>query len=300
MRPEPRAGAHGALQRAVVGTAVAAGPAHGAAQRIGRAATVALYEELALYPKPGLVSFIDRGSHADMDATTFMRSLFALRRYFPQAAALGAQQAGFDALERLGIDAERRMLCATGGINTHRGAVFTLGLLCASAGAVLAQCGPCTPAALRAALRHGWGAALQARCARPRSSAGQRVTQQHGLRGASEEAALGLPVLFEVAVPALRRALARGLAVRAARLEALFHVIAVLDDTNLAHRGGLPGLRYAQRAAANFLAAGGAAQADASAQAEAIHREFVARRLSPGGAADVLAAACWVQRVCAD
>lgn len=70
---------------------------------------MALYEELALYPKPGLVSFIDRGSHADMDATTFMRSLFALRRYFPQAAALGAQQAGFDALERLGIDAERRI-----------------------------------------------------------------------------------------------------------------------------------------------------------------------------------------------
>ncbi|MGS0757041.1 triphosphoribosyl-dephospho-CoA synthase, partial [Roseateles sp. GG27B] len=54
-----------------------------AAALIGRAATVALYEELQLHPKPGLVSFVDEGSHTDMDATTFMRSLFALRRYFP-------------------------------------------------------------------------------------------------------------------------------------------------------------------------------------------------------------------------
>ena len=282
-----------------VAAEVAAVDPHGAGQRIGRAATVALYEELALYPKPGLVSFVDCGSHADMDGATFMRSLFALRRYFPQAAALGAQGAGFEALEQLGIDAERRMLLATGGINTHRGAVFTLGLLCASAGAVLAGGTPCTPSALRAALRHGWGEALRTRCERTRSSAGQRATRQYGLRGAGEEAALGLPVLFDVAVPVLREALSRGLDARAARLETLFHVIAVLDDTNLVHRGGLPGLRFAQRAAAAFLSAGGAARADAIVQAEAIHREFVARRLSPGGAADVLAAACWVQRVCA-
>ncbi|WP_082535890.1 triphosphoribosyl-dephospho-CoA synthase MdcB [Methylibium sp. Root1272] len=298
MPPEPRADRRDALPGAAPGAEVAACVPHGTAQRIGRAATVALYEELALYPKPGLVSFVDCGSHADMDGGTFLRSLFALRRYFPQAAALGAAGAGFDVLERLGIDAERRMLLATGGINTHRGAVFTLGLLCASAGAVLARGAPCTPAALRAALRRGWGEALLVRCERTRSSAGQRATRQYGLRGAGEEAALGLPVLFDVAVPALDDALARGLDARAARLETLFHVIAVLDDTNLVHRGGLPGLRFAQRAAAAFLSTGGAARADAIAQAEAIHRAFVAQRLSPGGAADVLAAACWVQRVC--
>eukprot|EP01136_Pigoraptor_vietnamica_P019319 Opistho-1_new@66774 len=174
MPPEPRADRRDAMPGAAPGAEVAACVPHCTAQRIGRAATVALYEELALYPKPGLVSFVDCGSHADMDGGTFLRSLFALRRYFPQAAALGAAGAGFDALERLGIDAERRMLLATGGINTHRGAVFTLGLLCASAGAVLARGAPCTPAALRAALRRGWGEALLARCERTRSSAGQR------------------------------------------------------------------------------------------------------------------------------
>ena len=83
--------------------------------------TLALHDELALAPKPGLVSFADSGSHDDMDAHTFMRSLFALRGYFVRIAELGTRHAPFEALERCGMDAESRMLAATGGVNTHRG-----------------------------------------------------------------------------------------------------------------------------------------------------------------------------------
>jgi triphosphoribosyl-dephospho-CoA synthase len=265
-----------------------------AAAVIGRAATVALYEELQLYPKPGLVSFVDEGSHTDMDATTFMRSLFALRRYFPQMAGLGAQSAEFAALEAAGIAAERQMLSATAGVNTHRGAVFSLGLLCAAAGRCAALGLGWQPANLRASLRQGWGQALTSRCLAHRPSKGQTAARLHGLRPAGEEAALGMPVLFEVAVPALQQALDSGLGPQLARLQTLFHIMAVLEDTNLAHRGGLAGLRFGQRAAAGFLAAGGAARSDAVCHAEAIHRDFVVRHLSPGGSADALAAACWV------
>jgi triphosphoribosyl-dephospho-CoA synthase len=118
------------------------------------------------------------------------------------------------------------------------------------------------------------------------------------LRSASEEAALAFPVLFETALPALKNALARGLAPRQARLDTLFHIIAVLDDSNLAHRGGLAGLRGAQRAAQGFLDRGGIARPEGLQEAQAIADDFVRQRLSPGGAADTLAAACWLQRVC--
>ena len=77
---------------------------------IGRAAIRALYAELALHPKPGLVSPLDSGSHDDMDMTTFMRSLFALRGYYRDIAAAGARGADFATLQALGIAAERRML----------------------------------------------------------------------------------------------------------------------------------------------------------------------------------------------
>jgi len=267
-------------------------------QRIGRAAIAALYDELALYPKPGLVSFVDSGSHADMDATIFMRSLFALRRYGEQAAACGAAAAPFAALEQLGIEAERRMLRATGGVNTHRGAIFTLGLLCAAAGRLQGRIATLTPEALRESLRAGWGDALVLRRGRQSASNGQRAARRHGLRSAAAEAAEGFPVLFEVAVPALAAATRAGLGTAAARLQTLFSIIAVLDDTNLAHRGGAVGLRHARRTAKAFLEAGGAGRLDAFAAAEAIHRDFVSQRLSPGGSADLLAAACWMQRIC--
>ncbi len=262
------------------------------AQQIGRAATLALYDELALAPKPGLVTLTDRGSHADMDAHTFMRSLLALRSYFVRIAELGAAGAPFEALERCGIAAEARMLAATGGINTHRGAIFMLGLLCAAAGALGRRA---TPAELRQTLLARWGEALSARAQRPSTLPGGMAARRLHLRSASAEAALGFPALFETAEPALRNARARGLATTPAHVDTLFSIMAVLDDSNLAHRGGLEGLRFAQAAARDFLAAGGAAQGIEAAAA--IGSEFVRRRLSPGGSADTLAAACWLSRV---
>jgi len=227
-----------------------------------------------------------------------MRSLFALRSYFVAIAELGRLGADFPALERCGIQAEARMLAATGGINTHRGAIFMLGLLCAAAGALTRTNAPPSPEQLREALRHGWGQALDARALRLPSLPGGIAARKHGLRSASSEAALAFPVLFETAVPALTAGLARGLTVQQARLDTLFHVMAVLDDSNLAHRGGLQGLRHAQQSARRFLAAGGASSPGGPEAAHAIGRDFVTRNLSPGGAADTLAAACWVVQLC--
>ncbi len=266
-------------------------------QRIGRAATASLYDELALAPKPGLVSFVDSGSHHDMDARTFMRSLFALRHYFVQMAVLGHGQAPFAELQACGIAAEARMLAATGGINTHRGAVFTLGLLCAAAGAAVRAGERPLPEIVRRMLLKHWGAALAERATRASGLPGGIAAARHGLQGASHQAAQGFPVLFGTVAPALAQGLRAGVAPEAARLDALFHAMATLDDTNLVHRGGLAGLRHAQGAARAFLAAGGAAAPGGRTAAWALHRDFVARRLSPGGAADMLAAACWMLRV---
>jgi triphosphoribosyl-dephospho-CoA synthase len=269
---------------------------------IGRTAVLALYHELALPTKPGLVSFVDSGSHDDMDADTFMRSLFALRSYFASITQAGADEASFEVLERLGIEAERRMLAATGGINTHRGAIFSLGLLCAAAGRTVAQGAPLTSERLRCSVLDGWGDALRTRAAAreclPARSPGQRATRAFGLRSAGAEAALGFPLLFEITVPALRSATRRGAGAHAALTHALMRTIGELADTNLAHRGGLEGLRYAQNAATAFLARGSVFRPGWRDAVARMHGQFVARRRSPGGSADLLACAWWVQRLC--
>jgi triphosphoribosyl-dephospho-CoA synthase len=264
---------------------------------LGRAATVSLYDELVLFPKPGLVSMVDQGSHQDMDARTFLRSLFALRHYFPAIARLGSEGAPFAALERLGVQAEQHMLQATGQVNTHRGAIFSLGLLCAAAGSLATNANaPWHCSALRARLLAQWGPALQSRCAVTRPSHGQRAAQAHGLVGVGEAAAQGFPLLFDIAAPAWRWAQAQGLSLTDKQLHTLFAIMATLDDTNLAHRGGLAGLRWVQAQAQAWLDAGGATAPDARERALALHQALVQRRLSPGGAADLLAATCWPQR----
>ncbi len=266
---------------------------HDRAHHLAEAATAALRAELSLYPKPGLVSFVDNGSHTDMSASTFLRSIDSLRGYFHEMAAIGVVNPGFAALERLGIAAERRMLMATSGVNTHRGAIFAIGLLCAAASE-----GHVSAEELRQRLLASWGEELQARVGIDAPSHGQRAALGHRLRGARAEAAAGFPVLFEHAVPALRLALEVGLEARRAHLQAFFVAMAELDDTNLVHRAGLAGLGHARREARAFLDDGGAHAPDALARGERIHHDFVQRRLSPGGAADVLAAAIWTVRVC--
>jgi len=270
----------------------------GATQRIARAALRSLWQELALYPKPGLVSLRDAGAHSDMNAATFIRSLFALSRFFSAVAEAGASGARFDALRTLGIRAEASMLTATQGVNTHRGAIFALGLLCATAARAAARDDTPTDATLRRVLIAQWGADLASPCNRDAMpSHGMQATRRHGVMGARGEAQRAFPAVFDIALPALRGAIAHGCDARHARLSAFFALLAHVDDTNVLYRGGAEGLAFVQRVAREFRNDGDVLANNALVRAEAIHREFVARRLSPGGCADLLAATLFIHAV---
>lgn len=267
-------------------------------REIGLLAVHSLYDELMLYPKPGLVSPIDNGSHEDMNALTFMRSLFALRHYFIGITRAGMDDAPFAELKRLGICAEERMLAATGGINTHRGAIFCLGMLCAAIGYCHGQGIALSAQAIRAVLLMQWGEALAAHMQVPTpNSHGLQAAAAYSASGAREEAALGLPSVFEVALPALRKTLNASRCWERARIDALFALMAHISDTNVYHRGGEDGAGMVKDHARRFIARGGAMHGEWKNHALECHRVFVARKLSPGGAADLLAAACLVHKV---
>ena len=255
------------------------------AASIGDLAVRCLELEMTTYPKPGLVSPVDSGSHADMDIGTFRRSVTALRPYFAALAEAGAQESGMGRLRVIGLDAEAAMRAATGGINTHRGAIFGLGLLCAAAGLRTAD-----PAiALGTLVARRWGADILQGPELLRSHGGA-ARRRYGAGGARLEAAQGFPNVYEVGVPALQSR-----DDEAARVQACFALIAAVEDTNLLHRGGPDGLQFAQHAARDFLDEGGIGRPDWHDRAVAVHRAFVARRLSPGGTADLLAMSLFVQ-----
>ena len=271
---------------------------NGFSRTVSRFALHALYGELRCYPKPGLVSTVDNGSHADMNASTFIRSLFALRHYFAAIADAGGQDAPFTLLQAHGVAAEQRMLRATGGVNTHRGAIFTLGLLAAAAGRLHAHARAPNGMALGQAVRALWGQSVLEDSSHQRRNAGmshgRMAALRYGAGGARAQAAQGFPALFDTALPVLSESLSQGCDLNRAMVQTFFALVAILIDTNLLHRGGLEALAFAQRAASDFLRRGGVYRFDWRRQAMDIHHDFVQRRLSPGGSADLLSAALFV------
>jgi triphosphoribosyl-dephospho-CoA synthase len=268
---------------------------------LAAAAVAALHDELRAYPKPGLVSPVDSGAHADMDFALMCKSADSLLEPLAQLAAAGREGCSFEeALMPLGIAAERRMLAATGGVNTHRGAIFSMGLVIAAIARATALSTRIVPDSVRAALKHEWGEALEAHAALGRTAAshGAIVRRKTGRDGARREAALAFPSVFEVGIPALRQALEAGLDSNAANIQTLFALMEAVDDTTVLYRGGLDAGTFVRRSAATFLADGGCFQPDWLERAERLHRSFIERNVSAGGCADLLACTTLVSRCC--
>ncbi|MBB3148126.1 triphosphoribosyl-dephospho-CoA synthase [Phyllobacterium trifolii] len=256
--------------------------------RFGGLAADALLAELDTWPKPGLVSPLDNGSHDDMDYDTFLCSINVIRPFFAELAEVGAAGADMTELRGIGRLAENAMLAATGGVNTHRGAIFALGLLCAAAGAACAERLPLSAVGLARIVGERWGREIM-RGPIPLNSHGSSALRRFGAGGARMEAARSYPHARTIGLPALRAGRVLTGDEGAARVHAFFELLAAVEDTNLLHRGGIEGLREARSVAHDFLLSGGVGRADWLAHAMAVHRAFVARSLSPGGSADLLA-----------
>jgi triphosphoribosyl-dephospho-CoA synthase len=306
----------------------------------------ALIDEVTLTPKPGLVDLRSRGAHRDLSWDLMCHSAWALHPTFMAMAqagcAVGYERGdgeGDGNLVRLreqigaiGRDGEAVMMQATGGVNTHRGAIWALGLLVTAAAVHMTkhsaehstlhntrpinarQADAMAPAkvalnvtlnvALNVAQRAGALARMHDRFAPVRTgNNGERARREHGVGGAVTQAQAGFPHVIKVALPALAQARRRGESEDAARLTALLAIIARLDDTCVLSRGGAPALLAVQTGAAAVLAAGADAGASSVAGKAALQQfdaQLLERHLSPGGAADLLAATLFLDRIAID
>lgn len=250
----------------------------------------ALCHEAMAWPKPGLVTPVDSGSHRDMHIGTFLASIDALQGSFSLMAEAGAQRLPFSTLQAIGIEAERKMHRATAGINTHRGAIFNLGLLVAAA-ACRGEDAALRDYSCGAVVSKVWGEQIAAGRFRAPASHGNSVFRQFSAGGARMEAAAGFPAVYHVGLPALRRHLAAGH--ETARIACLLALMEHLPDTNLLWRGGQAGLDFVQQSAATFNSNSGVDAPDWQDSLLRMHHAFVERNLSPGGSADLMAAS-WV------
>lgn len=305
----------------------------------------ALLGEVYTTPKPGLVDLHDNGAHRDMDVHTFERSTAAitpfLSRMFEQGyCARPYQEAGqpqddcteaerlFLSIRRTGIEAEQAMLRATGGVNTHKGMLFSMGITLAAYGNMLQVLPPaadsssvvqepssssCThplravPAesvletAGRMTARILTAEFEQMQHSVPKTH-GERLFRRFGERGIRGQAIEGFPILRYTALPAIRRYTAYALErtggaalpptlLNAVRLNTLLAVMAKLNDTNVLSRSNPETMLLLRQRAAKILAAGGAFREEGLSALSILNQECIRRNISPGGAADMLAVA---------
>ncbi|WP_191489463.1 triphosphoribosyl-dephospho-CoA synthase [Pseudomonas sp. FEN] len=197
-----------------------------------------------------------------------------------------------EALGRIGREGEQAMLQTTGGVNTHRGAIWALGLLVAAA-----ALDPRAVTANALTLRAARLALLEDRYAPNGTSHGRQVAQRYGARGAREEAQLGFPTVTGLGLPQLKRSRLAGHGEQNARLDALLAIMTRLADTCVLYRAGVPGLQAMQQGARAVLAAGGSASLAGRRCLHELDQQLLAINASPGGAADLLAACLLIDRL---
>lgn len=273
---------------------------------IARLAQEALLEEVYTTPKPGLVDCHDTGAHTDMDCRTFEKSAAAIAPYIAAMYELGgrwrgAPQALFCALRPLGLQAEQAMLAATDGVNTHKGAIFTFAILAAAAGHCAVQDVRLTPQLIGAYAAKMTREPLEREFAaihgRMPKTHGEVLYCKYGIKGVRGQAQQGFPVITNLLCPLLQGLRRQGCDPQRVNLQLLLESMAVLEDTCILSRGTSDDLAWIQRQAAALLAQGGAFAPDAAQKLLALNAACVQRNISPGGSADFLAAALFLEKL---
>lgn len=277
------------------------------AQKTAQQAQRALLYEVAITPKPGLVDRANAGAHTDMDLFTFIDSACALREYFEACVRTGLDFRGknprdcFDALRTPGLLAEQAMKDATGGVNTHKGAIFSLGVYCAALGMGYDGSGSdVTAAFMRCAemTRERMAQELERIETQEAQTFGEAIYKKSRIGGVRAEAASGFAAVREASLPRLHAALEAGLNLNDAGLCALVSLMACTQDTNAVRRGGeaLASQLRESAAALDGRIAGALAEGSLSGQIDSVKQELARwdeelreKRISPGGCADLLA-----------
>lgn len=252
-------------------------------QKIGELAQKALLYEAMTTPKPGLVDCENSGAHSDMDLFSFAASACALRSYFEECVRIGMTGGDFSRLQYAGLQAEDRML-AVAGANTHKGAIFSLGILCCAVGSCGENAGLNEILAMAAKL--GECSLGQMKAAGQARTGGECQFQQYGLTGARGEAASGFRTVREIALPVLKKSVANGKRIDEAGLDALVALMAKVQDSNVIRRAGMDGQMWVSAQAQEIREKGFVKE-----DLRAMNDRFVEKNISPGGSADLLAAA---------
>ena len=268
-------------------------------QNIGCLALEAMLLEANCAPAPGLVDRFNSGAHNDMDIYTFIKSSVALSSYMHNFVYMGYMHKGaLDTLlafiRPLGIEAEAAMFKATKGVNTQKGLIFLMGMLCAAAGYVYRKYNIIKSTLVFDAVKimcQGLVAKELGNLPYDRKlTSGERLYHQYGIRGIRGELEDGLPIIQDIALPAYKKAISLGATDDALLIYTLLSIMTATEDTTIINRHDQDTLIMVQKSAKKLLSNDDILQLDGFDAVKDLDRQFIEQWISPGGSADLLAA----------
>ena len=266
-------------------------------QHIGTLALEAMLIEVSVTPKPGLVDRNNSGAHRDMGFFTFVKSATALRNSFEEFAIAGENfneseiKNLFPIIRKIGIESEKKMFEATGGINTHKGEIFSLGLLSAAAGYLSKNKISLTSENITNLASKICAGICERDFAgvykkdKNFLTKGERVYIEHGITGIRGEAEAGYPVVMNAGLPAVKKYLSQNLSLNDSLAFTLIHIMAEAKDTNIISRKDFETAEKVRKRAADLIL-------NDKLNLEEIYkfdRDLIDASISPGGAGDLLA-----------
>ncbi len=281
-------------------------------QKIASYAVESMLYEVTATPKPGLVDRSNNGAHHDMDYFTFMSSTAALHDSFDEMICLGMEYSGIPVsslltpLREAGKHAEEHMFLFTEGVNTHKGMIFSLGILCGCAGYILGE-------------KAGNGLSAETICLtaarlcqgicekdftglaqKEQLTKGEQMYQDYGYKGVRGVAESGYEIVRTISLPVYTSLCDSGIPINDALVHTLLYLIKNTEDTNIVSRHNIETALYAREYAGRVLAEGGMLSEKGRQMTYQMDRDFIDLYISPGGCADLLAVTHFLYRINTD
>lgn len=240
--------------------------------------------ELDTTPKPGLVDKADNGAHSDMDYNLMLKSIYSLHPYFTELSCLAYNEdvINIDKIKTIGIEAEKQMLFTTNGVNTYKGALFSMGLVLYAASYLCQQRDKVQEQQLQKTIK-----LLSTKFSQPDDTHGKKVIEKHNIKGALNSAIDGYTLLFDEWLPFFIKHKNE----EHSLIKLLLFIMTNLDDTNIYYRKGEEVVAHVKQQAQEIL------DDFLIDRVEKLNREFVKENISPGGAADMLSLTLFIDSI---
>ncbi len=264
-------------------------------KEVAKLATKALLYEVSISPKAGLVSRLSNGSHKDMDFYTFIDSVLSLSNYFSECYTYGQENNFyspnfFKNLRDLGKKAEKEMYQATNGVNTHKGTIFSMGILISVLASHLKEVDKIDLKILSQKIKNMCSSLIdELENINNFSTYGEKTFKNYHLTGARGLALSGYDIVLLDGINKLKE-FTKSLDFETSCILLLFYYISLLDDTNIVNRTNFETLKEIQILCKNLYE-----ENVKSLSKEKIRNEmsklndiFIEKNISAGGSADLL------------